>query len=368
MCGITTSGEEECYWDCHIEFTDLGPKIANPKCLLDCFEGTNCVDKLLDDPLCSDDTIIAVSELSCIKAVYRQPPIVTNTIEGIVRSKCFSTLADIAWLCFSSVEIFADEEFNNTMECIKELTDNQPPPIVQEQPTCDTDLEQTCYEQCNFVIRQGTISNIRNPDTCLTDCFEATSCVGMLLGDLNCMQPMTSIALNETSCISSLLEEQPSFIFNSIYDIVRNNCSKNEPSVAIEWFCFIAFEVFPSSPIYENIDDCRMEGEAILLMNPLRQRSSEDNECFYDCIFTASEFGKVITNPDCLRDCFLDTPCVGMLLDDPTCCEDTEAELRKQKCIQNVYQRDPIHYNALFDLVKIRCLGTEAERATEIEI
>ena len=39
MCGVTTGGREECYWDCGL-FNDpyLGVLITNPECLLDCYQ------------------------------------------------------------------------------------------------------------------------------------------------------------------------------------------------------------------------------------------------------------------------------------------------------------------------------------------
>ena len=39
MCGVTTGGREECYWDCGL-FNDpyLGVLVNNPECLLDCYQ------------------------------------------------------------------------------------------------------------------------------------------------------------------------------------------------------------------------------------------------------------------------------------------------------------------------------------------
>ena len=48
MCGITTGGSKDCYWDCEITFLDFyGPIITNPVCLIDCFEEVNSKFKLL---------------------------------------------------------------------------------------------------------------------------------------------------------------------------------------------------------------------------------------------------------------------------------------------------------------------------------
>ena len=39
MCGMTTGGGEECYWDCGL-FNDpyFGVLVSNPECLLDCYQ------------------------------------------------------------------------------------------------------------------------------------------------------------------------------------------------------------------------------------------------------------------------------------------------------------------------------------------
>ena len=37
MCGITTGGREDCFWDCEIEMSMNGPIISTPECLSDCF-------------------------------------------------------------------------------------------------------------------------------------------------------------------------------------------------------------------------------------------------------------------------------------------------------------------------------------------
>ena len=43
MCGITTGGKEECFWDCEINSKGIGngPIITSPECLLDCFSEVN---------------------------------------------------------------------------------------------------------------------------------------------------------------------------------------------------------------------------------------------------------------------------------------------------------------------------------------
>ena len=37
MCGITTGGKEDCFWDCKIGNSVNGPIISTPECLLNCF-------------------------------------------------------------------------------------------------------------------------------------------------------------------------------------------------------------------------------------------------------------------------------------------------------------------------------------------
>ena len=44
MCGITTGGAEDCFWDCQIENSNNGLIIQNPECLIDCFEEVYIVE------------------------------------------------------------------------------------------------------------------------------------------------------------------------------------------------------------------------------------------------------------------------------------------------------------------------------------
>ena len=37
MCGLTTGGMKDCFWECEVTPTDDGPFITNPECLLNCF-------------------------------------------------------------------------------------------------------------------------------------------------------------------------------------------------------------------------------------------------------------------------------------------------------------------------------------------
>ena len=62
-----------------------------------------------------------------------------------------------------------------------------------------------------------------------------------------------------------------------------------------------------------------------------------------------------------MRDCFEDTPCVAKLLDDPTCCKDTEAALRRRKCIKSVYKKQPLVYSTISGMVGDKCFGTRAD-------
>ena len=54
MCGVTTGGREECYWDCGL-FNDpyLGVLVNNPECLLDCYQPVSTEMRrifIYDDP------------------------------------------------------------------------------------------------------------------------------------------------------------------------------------------------------------------------------------------------------------------------------------------------------------------------------
>ena len=46
MCGVTTGGREECFWDCDISDTFNGTIITAPECLIDCFPDTEEVCKI----------------------------------------------------------------------------------------------------------------------------------------------------------------------------------------------------------------------------------------------------------------------------------------------------------------------------------
>merc|ERR1712080_300893 len=63
-CGQTTGGEKECFWDCEIDRTEVGPIVKNLECMRDCFSSVNktdvtfCLGSLLNDvienELCHD--------------------------------------------------------------------------------------------------------------------------------------------------------------------------------------------------------------------------------------------------------------------------------------------------------------------------
>ena len=48
MCGLTTGGREDCYWDCNI-ITDRYYRklVTNPECLLDCYSNSKEVEQTL---------------------------------------------------------------------------------------------------------------------------------------------------------------------------------------------------------------------------------------------------------------------------------------------------------------------------------
>ena len=51
MCGLTTGGSSECFWDCeYVSDPNFGSIISNLECLLDCFEEVTFIEflKLLD--------------------------------------------------------------------------------------------------------------------------------------------------------------------------------------------------------------------------------------------------------------------------------------------------------------------------------
>ena len=64
MCGVTTGGAEECYWDCNVvRAPDEAPLYAagvysNPECLLDCFAPDHCISKLIRDYLRAGGTCV----------------------------------------------------------------------------------------------------------------------------------------------------------------------------------------------------------------------------------------------------------------------------------------------------------------------
>ena len=51
QCGLTTGGQQECYWDCQAFYADFttGVIAVDPVCLADCFPPNHCVNSLLED-------------------------------------------------------------------------------------------------------------------------------------------------------------------------------------------------------------------------------------------------------------------------------------------------------------------------------
>ena len=50
QCGLTTGGQEECYWDClRIFLRGTVPVAENSECLMDCFPEDHCALFLLED-------------------------------------------------------------------------------------------------------------------------------------------------------------------------------------------------------------------------------------------------------------------------------------------------------------------------------
>ena len=47
MCGLTTGGNSECFWDCeYVSDPNFGSIISNLECLLDCFEEVTIIECL----------------------------------------------------------------------------------------------------------------------------------------------------------------------------------------------------------------------------------------------------------------------------------------------------------------------------------
>ena len=53
MCGLTTGGMDDCFWECEVTPTGDGPLITNPECLLNCFPKVSKNAVLLCLPLIS---------------------------------------------------------------------------------------------------------------------------------------------------------------------------------------------------------------------------------------------------------------------------------------------------------------------------
>jgi len=50
MCGLTTGGSSECFWDCeYVSDPNFGSIISNLECLLDCFEEDTCLHSFIQD-------------------------------------------------------------------------------------------------------------------------------------------------------------------------------------------------------------------------------------------------------------------------------------------------------------------------------
>ena len=151
MCGITTGGQDECWWDCIIISAQqvYGQAVTNPECLRDCFLNTtisedDCFALLIEDVTskgtcktgdnpaevlniwgfselgnncdlverpapdyggdstfmniisgtCSSETEESLKATSCIKFLEKQPEIVKNTIELLIQYSCSKALYD----------------------------------------------------------------------------------------------------------------------------------------------------------------------------------------------------------------------------------------------------------------------------------
>ena len=143
MCGITTGGQDECWWDCAIISAPevSGQAVTNPECLRDCFSNTmseddsSCFSLLIEDVTskgtcktgdnpaevlniwginelgndcdlaggdpssitsgtCSKETEESLKATSCIEFLEKQPEIVKNTLELLIQYSCSKELYD----------------------------------------------------------------------------------------------------------------------------------------------------------------------------------------------------------------------------------------------------------------------------------
>ena len=56
MCGLTTGGQEQCFWDCQLFSSNTlsravlnfenGDLISNPECLLDCYQEVRTMENI----------------------------------------------------------------------------------------------------------------------------------------------------------------------------------------------------------------------------------------------------------------------------------------------------------------------------------
>ena len=83
MCGVTTGGREECWWDCEIiTYSTLSDQFAkNIECLKDCFAADHCVNKLIED-IEASGTCYAMCEEAGYPTGCVGDPVVPQASEG----------------------------------------------------------------------------------------------------------------------------------------------------------------------------------------------------------------------------------------------------------------------------------------------
>lgn len=138
QCGLTTGGQQECYWDCQSFSADFttGPIAVEPECLADCFPPDHCVNFLLEDftanggicsnglfassfsdrnpwpvsqtscvqnpifeltsGVCSPETEAKLITNECLKTSFKQTNFVFITLYNLVQNSCSQNVTN-AW-------------------------------------------------------------------------------------------------------------------------------------------------------------------------------------------------------------------------------------------------------------------------------
>ena len=119
MCGTTTAGSGECYWDCRVVLARGSfPLFSNPECLQDCFPQDHCVNRLLNHYV-TEGGICNVQTQFDLTAIY---PIVPD-----VMGQCFNNTTGLPkGLCSDETEELLKDDNN----CFFETIDQNPPMLA----------------------------------------------------------------------------------------------------------------------------------------------------------------------------------------------------------------------------------------------